>query len=423
MKKLKTWKAWIVIVSCAILSLSFFSDGALAKAAQHSNELYFTFNSDNPWSDEEIAVLNKWINDFYPAAKKIYGNPSVTATVNIVKGQSAAFGNYVLYLRDTNRPDEFVHELLHAFRGDFAIENSVFEEGMVRAAEVAIFNQFPEYPYWNRHHGYGIDKYYDLQNDPAISLKNGCIFCGFPNPLFAYEMAGYAWGKILIERPHFLATFNRIYYERAKKDRSLTGNTDALKKIVGLISPTVENKSFGRWWNEQHIFNFNPEEGVQIVLKGDNKTLYFFRWEADNFAQPLSGVSVDWVVRDSFGLPLDFGSVVTTEYGWTQIPVNLPEYIGRIKIDIFTQVEGIEYQKSFEISNCFDGGIFGVVKSLNSGLVKIKSAKGSITVPIVNGSFWAPELENMAGTFTLSTGRKWQKTITKDASSYFVILP
>ena len=49
-----------------------------------------------------------------------------------------------VYVADSSRPDVLCHEMLHAFRDAYMIRLSSFEEGMVRAAEIEIFNRLAQ---------------------------------------------------------------------------------------------------------------------------------------------------------------------------------------------------------------------------------------------------------------------------------------
>ena len=132
-------------------------------------ELTFTFDSPgNPWSADELTTLRQELNDFYPVARVLYGVPASALSVNIRKVLTTAYsGEYnptlnEIGLLDAAHPDVLCHEMLHAFRDDLMVRLSSFEEGMVRAVEIEVFNRLPSYSYpLGKNHSYSYDVYYE----------------------------------------------------------------------------------------------------------------------------------------------------------------------------------------------------------------------------------------------------------------------
>jgi hypothetical protein len=138
--------------------------------AAPQTDLTFTFDSpDYPWTDDELVLLTTTLNACYPLAKVIYGEPAFSASVNIEKspyiGGSGAFWatshNQSYIAIESVTSDVICHEMLHAFHADELILLNTFEEGLVRAAEVEIFDRLPDFPHWDKYHSYSFDVDYE----------------------------------------------------------------------------------------------------------------------------------------------------------------------------------------------------------------------------------------------------------------------
>jgi hypothetical protein len=392
------------------------------------NEISFTFNSpEYPWSAEELATLQQWVDDLYPVMKKIYGSPAFSISVNVSKNPTISSAGY--YYSGSNEAilrklaiDVLCHEIIHAFHDDLVIYADIFEEGLTRAAEIAVLAYLPQYHHlWPTNPFDGIDVFYEMNNQPEIASFGGYFSNGFVNILMRYQQAGYAWGKIYLEDQRFFKKFNAQYYFKALNDPSFNqSDVEKLKNIAGTIKRTVEKQKFNVWYGEQHIFNTDPEEGYQTVFKGDNNTLYVFS-RVDGWETMLSGVNVSWEIFSCQGAYLSSGSAVTGAYGWVEIPVWQPAYQGKVQIDVRVDLSpDATIERSIITLNGVRAGIFGVTSACE-GEVKIGGQMGSSAL-VVNGAFSIPELENMAGTFKVNQGKNG-KTVTKDAGDYFVSVP
>jgi hypothetical protein len=150
------------------------------------DEMTFTFDSPaSPWTPAELASLQALLRDAYSVAKAVDGPPLFNLSVNVRKDPASPFIGYYnastneMTLRGLVRPDVVVHEMLHAFRDDVIMCPMTFEEGMTRAAEVEVMSRIPEGEgYFDLHHSYGYDVYYDALNDQRIGAANGSFFAG-----------------------------------------------------------------------------------------------------------------------------------------------------------------------------------------------------------------------------------------------------
>lgn len=398
-----------------------------------ANEMSFTVDSpEYPWNDQERATIRQVIADFYPVIKKIYGNPAFAISVNIRKNPTIDFAGMYhatsneIVLRDLDTINPLVHEMIHALRDDLAIGCAAYEEGMARAAEIAAFSQLTQYPYDNRNHSYSIDVFYDQNNEPGIASQGGDFFRGFPNPFMKYQQAGYAWGKVLVEDPSFLARFNAEFYALGYGDPTLSGNIAGLKGLAGKIARRVENDSFQTWYDQQYIFNETPASGYQTLYKGDTAVLYLFYRDGNGFERPMQGVPVSWNMFSCEGTSLLTGSGTTSDYGWIGFPLDQAGYRGKVRIEADFHLPDQTLRRTVSATTGTQAGIFGIADRCSGEIDFVRvSADGKRSVrnvAIENGAFTIPELESVAGKFTLVERGGEERTITKDASSYFVIL-
>jgi len=408
------------------------SYGEAGTRVMAAKDITFTFNSpDYPWTDEELAALQQCVVECYPVMKQVYGPPTFSITVNVKKDPTLATlaGIYnastnEITLRNADI-DVFIHEGLHAFRDDLVIHVDSYEEGMARAAEVAVLAYLPHYAYWDKHHSYSIDVYYELNNQPGIGPAYGSFRYGRLNPLLRYQQAGYAWGKMLIEDRQFPIRFNDYYYRAALVDPTVSGNVDFLKAIAGRLKPKVEKKLFDQWYVEQHIFDTAPDEGYQLLFKADTGIIMLYLRDEGGYENLIENSPVKWEALSCNGDVLSYGSGLTSSFGWVEIPLwAIPVYSGRVQLNISAGLpDGQEIKETFFTYRGQEEGIFGIAQSC-SGNLKIRHARGIKDASVLNGAFSVPELENLAGTVTIWQGDSMnKKTITKDASPYFVVVP
>ena len=129
------------------------------------------------------------------------------------------------------------------------------------------------------------------------------------------------------------------------------------------------------------------------------------------------------------------GSALTSAYGWIsfwllgltpQIPAG---YVGRVPMVAETSSPvGPLTQTSYWPAPT-QAGVFGVLPESNTGVLTIThldSLDEPVIVDVVNGSFAAPALAGVRGTFRVSfdgiSGESFSREFTKDASDYFVLL-
>jgi hypothetical protein len=401
--------------------------------------LTFSFNSPAyPWSPAELATLQPLVRDLYNVAKQVYGSPAYGIQVNVRKDPYLTVSG--VYNPSTNemivrglQPDVICHEMMHAFRDDNMIRLNTFEEGMARAAEVEVFNRMPWLEHWDRSHRYVHDVFYDALNRPEIGSMSGNFSMGFVNSLLRYQLSGYAWGKVQIEIPSFFADFNNLLNTAAARSKNVLANENALVDLAEQAAWRVEGTAFRSWYRAQNVFNTRPPSGKFLYqfIYGvpDDILFYLFERNTQGVETMLTGVPLSGTFNNYAGQAIGSGTGVTGTNGWTEIYAGYWGYSGRMAISASAQLPtGLSTTLS---SSAFGGaqqGVFGLVTTANNGTVRIIYGDGtqSVTVPVVNGVFSAPSLENMRGSFTLTldplNGKRYTKVFTKDAAPYFLYL-
>ena len=404
-------------------------------SSQSSNELSFTFFSpDYPWTADELNILNNAIDDFYPIIEMIYGEPAFPITVNVRKDPSIIFsGEYSprtkeIVLRDATQLDVLCHEMIHAFRDENMILINSFEEGMARAVEVEVFSRLTAYTFWNEHHSYMYDVYYEGLNRQLIGSQSGNFDYASPFLLLRYDLSGYAWAKVFLENSNFFADFNSELYDRVLSDRSTLANVSMLKELAASIQPVAEGKPFLAWYEQQGIFDPTPWEGYFLYQNISNFNVYYFLRDTSGFEKMIEGATIDWEIYDHEERFISSGSGVTSRLGWISLNPSLPvDYKGRIKIvsSVLTP-DGLITNTVFTAAGN-NNGIFGIVEGTDSGVITIMPLDGNtspITVDVAHGIFDAPSLASEQGRFIAvysdDNGQIFSKQFNKDASDYFL---
>lgn len=410
-------------------------DRERAGATPASGDLTFQFDSPTyPWSPSELATLQAYIASFYPLAKTIYGAPAFADTVNVRKDPTSPVAGYYspsgneLALQSANTPDVFCHEMIHAFRDDYVLGLPTYEEGMTRAAEVAVFDALPAYTHWDEGHSYPYDVFYEGLNEPAIGSRNGQIFNGYVSPLLRYQLAGYAWGKGILETPDWLQRFNDLLYARLPGDPALQFVEPKMRALVEEVLPAMEGQPITTWYDEQFVLLPDPPTGYMLYHRINQFTVDFLYRNPSGPESPLGGYSIDWAVYDCNEFLRSSGTTVTGPNGFIFYSPSLPGYSGRIRASASVQSpEGLRSQSAYRYWGSDATGVFGVLEDWNSGTVTVSpmdTAMAPISVPVVNGGFAIPSLGGVRGRFGIraaySDGRTAWKVFTKDRADYYV---
>jgi len=404
-------------------------------------EMTFTFDSPaSPWTPAELASLQALLRDAYPVAKAVDGPPLFNLSVNVRKDPTSPFIGYYnasineMTLRGLVRPDVVVHEMLHAFRDDVIMCPMTFEEGMTRAAEVEVMSRIPEGEgYFDLHHSYGYDVYYDALNDQRIGAANGSFFAG-EDALFLmrYQLSGYAWGKAFIEDPAFFAKFNAVLYTQSLTDPSVRCTESTLATIAAKVKHQVEGRRFATWYRDQGVLNTHPPAGDFLYQRINQFTIDDFSRDAADRETMHAAVPVTWQLTDFAHRVLDGGTALTEPLGWIGPNPRIPAgYTGRVEMAVSAPGPEDTIVHNAAIRTARDGvGVFGAVARDLPGtitVVGLSSLRVVARAAIVDGAFDLPSLASLRGRFravlVYSDGLSVTRSFTKDASSYYLRMP
>gem|GEM_PF-4516398 len=401
-----------------------------------SRGIFFTFFSpDDPWEESDADVLRRAVEDFYPVIESVYGPPAFAITVNVRKDPSIGLsGEYSprtkeILLRDATQLDVLCHEMIHAFRDEYMLSISSFEEGMARAVEVEVFNRLPDYTFWNENHRYLYDVYYEGLNKQMMGSQTGNFDYASPFLLLRYDLTGYAWAKVFLENPGFFIEFNRMLFEEAARNPSILSDLSALKELASSAQPIVEGKPFAAWYEQQGIFDPHPGEGHFLYTNISTLTIYYFSRDLAGSERMIAGAPIEWEVYDYEDTLIAKGDDVTSPLGWVSIFPSFPEgYSGRIKVVASALTPSSDAISNTALSCVGENkGVFGIVDASDGGtivVIPLDSDSHATVATVTRGTFSLAPLEKERGRFVAlfadGGGRLFSKRFNKDASLYFL---
>jgi hypothetical protein len=259
------------------------------------------------------AAYRTHLEDTFASAKSAiaayFGLPKLSGTVKVLNYDSdiqdrlaVAGGAYVpngaggpeirfpVYNSAIAASINFIHTLLLAYRVDASIPYDAWDEGMVRAAVIAIARTpgaIPGSPTNELIDAtleslYDMGSVYDWNNQPGLGVKefiapnllNVTLPVGDSTGgpyLLRYQMAGTALYKALVEHPGFLSEFNRRLYAAPaafQTEADLASAAQAsLNAVTGSGSATVEGLSFSQWADRQFVLDGSSWAGVRSVIQ------------------------------------------------------------------------------------------------------------------------------------------------------------
>jgi hypothetical protein len=308
-----------------------------------------------------------------------------------------------------------------------------FEEGMTRAAEIEVMSRIPEGGgYFDLHHSYTYDVYYEALNDRRIGAAHGSFFAG-DDALFLmrYQLSSYAWSKAAIERPSFFAKFNAALYAKALTDPSAPCTESTLTAIAAKAAPRVEGRPFLAWYASQGVLDTHPPVGDILYQRINQFGIDLFSRDTQGHETPHPNVTINWQARDFAHQPIASGSDSTTSLGWIAPPPQIPaQYTGRVEMIASATAPNTTALNDTVLRTAHDGaGVFGAVpRDLPATItVTATSPRRRVTTTTVNGAFDLPSLALTRGRLraliTYSDGVRLTRTFTKDASNYYLRVP
>jgi len=407
--------------------------------ARVPGSLTYTFNSPaQPWNSTQLAALSEYVNVFYPAIKNVVGDPFFNIAVNVRRDSTISFaGLYYpsineMVLREPN-DDVFCHESIHAFRDDYLMSLSTYEEGMTRAAEVEVYNRLAAYTHpFDEFHSYFYDTYYDMLNRPNIGCFGGSVFNSPTLTLLRYELASYIWAKAFLEDNNFLKRFNDSLFVRTTIDATTRYTESKLKNIVETVKPVVEGFVCSSWYSNQFLLNSAPSTGYKLYQRAfsTSYTVDYFNRGTDGIETPQAGASISWKVFDNNSNLVSSGSSTSNANGFVSFAPSLPaNYNGRFKV--ISSVQSPQGPIADTVLDCRlqsgYAGIFGNVEEINSGTLTIyplDTTMAPVSTSLINGAFSISVLETVRGRFRYDIVypdcNHVSGIITKDRSKYFL---
>jgi hypothetical protein len=237
------------------------------------------------WSTAASTELRDFVDRMLPVLHDLYGPPSISYTVSLVRDQrrtnSAIFypRTDAIHLGDSATYQLITHELLHAWRNDRILSSNArwdydptlsgFEEGFAQAVAYAAMTEFanrhPDFPLTERVYQSSTEWDYDFQNVPELGTTDFWSDSGGTQLFWIrYEMAAAAIAKIETARPGFYRAFNEEYYRRLNATPALTVTRGLVVDVIGSVAPVIEGRPAAQWIDRQHIFASRVTPGRKV---------------------------------------------------------------------------------------------------------------------------------------------------------------
>jgi hypothetical protein len=274
------------------------------------------------WAPERLAELSGFLDKMLPVISDLYGPPSTTYNVALVRDlrytTSAIFlpSTDAIHLGDNATYQLLTHEFVHAWRRAQILSSgsvwqfdptlSGFEEGFAQAVSYEAMTEFalryPTFDLSQKLYQSSTEWDYDFQNVPELRTTDFWSDSGGMLLYWIrYEMAAAATAKIAREHPGFYRAFNAEYYRRLNLDPHLTSSRGLIKQIIEAVAPTIEDKPAARWIDEQYVFDCAHHPGRKIwLLTQHYPSTEYFVFNRTFFYETFSNGS-DWAFPDGAG--------------------------------------------------------------------------------------------------------------------------
>ncbi|HEX3028523.1 MAG TPA: Ig-like domain-containing protein, partial [Clostridia bacterium] len=189
----------------------------------------------------------------------------------------------------------------------------------------------------------------------------------------------------------------------------------------------------------QSFYYYDEDEPLNI-------TTHCFSRTNDGYLKTVSGANINWAIYDCNNNIIKSGQGITDNYGYLDVNVKITSgYYGRIKLvastDAFpeyasdTCLLSIPKKCDYTYNNGSlerhsNNGVFGVMPNTNQGTISFyypsNSASPIASAPVIDGAFYAPELQSIQGkikaVYEDGLGQCFEKYLTKDACDYFLLM-
>ena len=424
----RTLRTWLTVV-CAV-GITALSSAATANASQA-----FTFQIEPSWSASERTQLKAWLSATGPVMKtvlQVAGPPAQNLTVKVVKETTGNAGEYNAASHQITLASlslsVLAHELMHATRDGYGLSNSAWEEGLARAGEKEVMRllklQGITEAGYDTNHEYGYDEYYEQNNVPAVGVPYGNIYTEPALVLLRYEQAGYAFAKILMEDPQFVAQFNAKVFTHP--NGSFTPKE--LVSMAASVQPLVEQEPLAKWIVRQRIFSVSQRAGCYLFQRANQFTVDFYCTDQYGDVSAQSGTQVSFRITDASNKTIFKATDTTSNYGWVTFSPSLAGVTGRIKM-VATATSASGPVRATVLRQAGNAeGVFGVVTGAATGTLRFDSPTAQfapLTVGVIRGAFVAPALGSVRGQVVAEfsgEGKTARQTFDKDAAPYSVLM-
>ena len=249
-----------------------------------NNEVSIAYSDG--WSQGEEDSISMFLTRMMPIIKNIYGPPSHSYTVTLVKDSNYSNTNEFFPSTDEVHflhmyPQLLTHELIHAFRDNVILASdslwrydptfSGFEESFAQGVSYACMNEYvkeyPSGPFVTSLSIFGsfYDFDYDFQNTDLLTTTDFWSDGGGTQIYWLrYEMGAAAIHKIMIDYPNFPNDFNTLYYQRLNSDHNLRVSRNLIKDLISTVAPSIEGSLAKDWIDKQHVFDCRVSTGHKI---------------------------------------------------------------------------------------------------------------------------------------------------------------
>ena len=396
----------------------------------------FTFVIDPSWNASDRAQLESWLDPNGPVISTVLqvgGPPPENLTITVVKEPSGPEGDYDSTHHQLNlaslRLSVLVHELNHAIRDRWILDDPVWEEGLARAGEtedmrLLALKGIIEPGYYDYRHEYYLDEYYDQSNVPSVGTPYGNLYAEPALTVLRYDQAGYAFTKTLIENPAFIAEFNATLFTRP--NGRLTPSE--LVAMAAEVQPTVEGMPFSDWALQQHIFDAGQTQGCYLFQRSSDFTVDMYCTDSNGGVSMQVGVTINLNIYDVNENVVFTGSGVSSRYGWVAFSPGLNANTGRLRMVATAESSDGPVTSTFYRQSAGEEGVFGVITNASRGTMSLSSPTGqfvAFAVPVANGAFAAPSLRTVRGQIVATfrgEGMSARRTVDKDEAPYSVLM-
>lgn len=243
---------------------------------------------DGGWTASERELFSGFLCNMMPIIESLYGAPFESYTLTLVRDlyntSSSVFvpRERSIHTLPSWNPQLLTHELVHAFRGDWALTTannssryspklSGYEEGFAQAVSYEAMNLYLDTfgadqfvgQRWNRVWAPESEWNYDFKNDSSMVTEDFWSDVGGTRKYFErYEQAAAAMQQLAIKIPSFYQRFNQAYYQAI---RSTPGYLPTKERIDSIIQ-SLTDEAVADWISKQNILQCRVNTGKKIWL-------------------------------------------------------------------------------------------------------------------------------------------------------------